>query len=69
MQIVRLLISMFLVVLAVLSVCGFVWWGSPPEPLAGMANGGRLILGLGLVACLVGIWQLWSGGRGVGARK
>jgi hypothetical protein len=60
MKILKSILSVFLIVLCVLSVLGFVWWGHPPDPLAASATGGRFILVLTLVGCLVGLWRLWA---------
>lgn len=60
MNLIRSLISLLFVTLVVLSVLGIVWWDSPPEPLAGYTSGGKAILGVLIVAGLVGLWRLWA---------
>lgn len=61
MKVIKLIITLFLVVLCVLCVLGFAWWGSPPEKLQASAAGGRMILGLTLVGCIGGLVRLWIG--------
>jgi hypothetical protein len=55
---VRLLMSLFLIVLILASIAGIHWWGlEGPKPPPG---DGRPILVVGIVAGLVGLWALWS---------
>lgn len=58
---IRLLMSLFIVVLIVLAVLGFQWWASdgPKPPPAD----GRPVLGVGIAAGLVGLWALWRDGN------
>jgi len=63
MKLIKSILSFFMAALAVLTVWGFFWWGHPPEALAKSADGGRVILVLTLVACLVGLWRLWVPSR------
>lgn len=63
MQILKMILSGFLLVLCVMIVLGFLWWGQPPEKLASYATGGRVILAVTFAGCLVGLWELWRSGK------
>jgi|GEM_PF-4974707 len=60
MLIVRSLISLLIVTIVVLSGFGLVWWNEPPAQLAHYENGGKVILGLLILASLVGLGRLWT---------
>lgn len=60
MNIIRGLISLLLVAITVLAGFGIAWWNSPPEKLASYTTGGKAILGVLIVASLVGLWRLWT---------
>jgi len=63
-DVIRLTITIFILVLCVLSVLGMVWWRTPPEPLHGYIDGGLIILGILLVSAAFGLWVLWKPVRG-----
>lgn len=55
---IRVLMSLFIVVLMTLAVLGMQWWASDgPKPPPG---DGRPVLAVGLVAGLVGLWFIWT---------
>ena len=68
MKIAKLVITVFLVLLTLLSVEGLVWWSHPPEALQASASGGRFILGLSLIGCLGGLVRVWMRGPGTATR-
>lgn len=57
MKTIRMLITIFLVVLAAAAVAGFTWANSLDKP---PLVGGRVVLLLGGIACLGAIAVLWS---------
>ena len=60
MSAVRLVITVFILTIVVLSAYGFSWWGNPPAPLASYATGGRVILSLLMLLAIGGLIRLWS---------
>lgn len=58
MTVIRVLISLFVLLLIVVSAAGWIWAGSHQPP--GQATASHLVLGLGMLAgvvCLVLIWR------------
>ena len=62
-NVLRVLISILVVVLALLSGFGMVWWKQPPDPIAHYQHGGEFILGLLIASSAVGLWVLWRDPR------
>lgn len=60
MKLFKSILTLLLAALAILAVFGFGWWSHPPEKLAEYAGGGRLILGLTVLASVIGVWSLWA---------
>jgi hypothetical protein len=57
-NLVRLLMSVFMIVLILASIAGMRWWGlDGPKPPPG---DGRPILAIGIVAGIIGLWAVWS---------
>jgi hypothetical protein len=57
MNIVRIAISLFILVLIVVSASGWIWTGS--HQTASQAAASRIVLGLCILAGLVGLTALW----------
>lgn len=57
MNTIRILISIFLVVLALAAVAGFAWATNLEQP---PLIGGRIVLLIGGLACLFAVKVLWS---------
>ena len=57
MNTIRILISIFLVVLALAAVAGFAWATNLEKP---PLIGGRIVLLIGGIACLGAVKVLWS---------
>lgn len=60
MNVVRLLITLLLVAIIVLSALGVGWWGDPPKPLEGYTVGGKVILVLLILGAGAGLFRLWK---------
>jgi len=57
MNLVRTVISVFLVALVAIAVAGWVWAGGHPIP---HRDGGRFVLSLAALASLGCLWLLWT---------
>lgn len=57
MNLIRSIISVFLVILFVLSVAGWIWAGGQPSP---KLEGARLVLALCGLSSIGGLALLWS---------
>lgn len=60
MNLVRSIISVFLITLVVLSVAGWIWAGGQPSP---KLEGARFILAVCGIASLGSLWVLWGSKR------
>lgn len=59
MNLIRSVMSVFLVILLAVSIAGWIWAGNqPPEKLN--ITGARIVLTLGGLAGLVCLWLLWN---------
>jgi hypothetical protein len=57
MNVVRIVISLFILVLIAVSAAGWIWTGSHQPPLESEAS--RVVLTLGIVAGVAGLAALW----------
>jgi hypothetical protein len=60
MRAIQALISIFILAVAAFSFMGILWWNHPPEKLAHYSGGGKVILGVLIAGCAVGLWRLWA---------
>lgn len=59
MNVLRTAISVFLVAVILLSIAGWIWAG---QQSSFQATGARVVLGLGSLASLGALLELWRGG-------
>jgi hypothetical protein len=60
MNVIRSLMSVFLVILLALSIAGWIWAGGQPSP---QSEGARLVLVLCGLTAVGSLWLLWTAKR------
>lgn len=60
MNLIRSIISVFLVILAAVSVAGWIWAGNGQRPPNFSVAGARFVLALCGLGAVGGLWLLWN---------